>query len=120
MARVKPTQFSVSSVSSVSYCVLGLTLIASACGSSDEHKNSRIGMGGAAGTEAGGADAGGENSGGASPSPKPGEAGAGGEPSAGGDPSGGTQSALEGSTDLGKGALTSAGGDDVFVAKFAP
>ncbi len=28
--------------------------------------------------------------------------------------------ALNGSTDLGKGALTSAGGDDVFVAKFAP
>lgn len=28
--------------------------------------------------------------------------------------------ALNGTTDLGKGALTSAGGDDVFVAKFAP
>ncbi len=28
--------------------------------------------------------------------------------------------ALDGTTDLGKGALTSAGGDDVFVARFAP
>ncbi len=28
--------------------------------------------------------------------------------------------ALEGTTDLGKGALTSAGGDDAFVAKFGP
>ncbi len=28
--------------------------------------------------------------------------------------------ALNGSTDLGKGTLTSAGDDDVFVAKFAP